>query len=157
MLQDQDIKLNPIITPDPIPFTMDTMGWKIVFLLLCVLVLYIAYKYYIKYKQNAYRREAVSQIQNLITNNAHAASTTISQIMFLLKQTALQTYDRKQVASLKGENWLVFLDSKWSQSDFIKHKDVIASAIYKNEITNSGHFKVTEFANNSINWIKHHA
>jgi hypothetical protein len=157
MLQDQDIKLNPIIIPDPIPFTMDTLGWKILFLLLFLLILYIAYKYYIKYKQNGYRREAVSQIQNLITNNKNTASTTISQTMFILKQTALQTYNRKQVASLEGENWLVFLDSKWNHSEFIKYKDVIASAVYKNEFNNSGHFEVTEFANNSINWIKHHA
>jgi hypothetical protein len=77
--------------------------------------------------------------------------------MFLLKQTALQTYDRKQVASLEGENWLVFLDSKLNQSVFIKHKDIIASAIYKNEVDYSATFEIKDFAHSSIKWIKHHA
>ncbi len=157
MLQDQDIKLNPIITPDPIPFTMDTMGWKVLFLLLFLLILFIAYRFFKHYKQNAYRRDAISQIQNLISNNKNGATTIIAQIMFLLKQTALQTYDRKQVASLEGENWLVFLDSKLNQSVFVKHKDIIASAIYKNELDNSVTFEIKDFANSSIKWIKHHA
>jgi hypothetical protein len=77
--------------------------------------------------------------------------------MFLLKQTALQTYDRKQVASLKGENWLVFLDSKINQSFFIQHKDIIASVLYKNAFENSDAFEIKDFANSSIKWIKHHA
>lgn len=157
MLQDQDIKLNPIITPDPIPFTMDTVGWKVLFFLLFLLILFIAYRIFKNYKQNAYRRDAISQIQNLVANNKNGVTTIISQIMFLLKQTALQTYNRKQVASLEGENWLVFLDSKLNQSVFIKHKDVIASAIYKNEIVHSDTFEIKSFADNSIKWIKHHA
>lgn len=157
MVQDQDIALNPIIIPDPIPFTMDTFGWKFLFVILFLLLLFFAYKFYIKYRQNAYRREAVIQIQKLITNNDKALHVTIAQIMFLLKQTALQTYGRKLVASLEGDKWLTFLDSKLHQSIFMQHKEVIAAAIYKNEFNKSNAFKITDFANNSINWIKHHA
>ncbi|GGZ91717.1 DUF4381 domain-containing protein [Algibacter mikhailovii] len=157
MQQDQNIELSPIITPDPIPFTMDTIGWKILFIVLACLILFIAYTYYKKYKQNAYRRTAISNIQKLMHSKENTISTNIVQIMFLLKQTALQTYSRKQVASLEGENWLNFLDSKLNQAVFIKYKTSIASAVYKGEYTNSDSFKMDEFASNSIKWIKHHA
>ena len=157
MPQEQDINLNPIITPDPIPFTMDTIGWKVLFILLILALLFTAYRFYKTYKQNAYRRAAIYQIENLIAPNKNDTCGIISQIMFLLKQTALHTYDRKQVASLEGENWLLFLDSKLNQSVFIKHKDIIASAIYKNEYNRTKTFNIKEFANHSINWIKRHA
>jgi hypothetical protein len=155
--QEENIKLNPIIDADPIPFTMDTLGWKMVFFILFLTILFIAYKYYLKYKRNAYRREAITKIQVLIENETASASTFISQIMYILKQTALETYDRKTVASLEGETWLTFLDKTLNQSFYITHQDVIASAIYKNEFDITSTFNQNDFANMSIKWIKKHA
>ncbi|MBU2951865.1 DUF4381 domain-containing protein [Tamlana agarivorans] len=157
MLQDKNIELSPIMEPAPIPFTMDTLGWKIVFSLLFILISYIAYKLYIKYKHNAYRRDAVSQIMVLKTQDKETTSSLISQVMFLIKQTALQTYNRKEVAALQGENWLAFLDKKLHKPYYLKHQEVIASAIYKNEFNNTGSFNFNEFAETSITWIKKHA
>ena len=74
MLQDQDIKLNPIITPNPIPFTIDTIGWKVLLILLFLILLFIAYRFYKNYKHNAYRRDAIYQIQNLVVNNKNKYS-----------------------------------------------------------------------------------
>jgi hypothetical protein len=157
MQQEENVKLSPIIDADPIPFTMDTLGWKMVFFILFLTILFIAYKYYLKYKRNAYRREAITKIQVLIENETASASSFISQIMFILKQTALETYDRKTVASLEGKTWLTFLDKTLNQSFYITHQDVIASAIYKNEFDNTSTFNQNEFANMSIKWIKKHA
>lgn len=156
MLQVEDIKLKPLITPDPIAFTMETIGWQILFGLLALGVLLVSYKIYTKHKKNAYRREAVAQIQKLLTNNEYETSKVIAQIMFILKQTALQTYSRYQVASLEGENWLIFLDSKLKTPTFVNDKDIIASAVYQDKFEHTSTFKVADFANNSITWIKHH-
>lgn len=155
--QEENIKLSPIIDADPIPFTMDTMGWKVLSFTVFLAILFIAYKYYLRYKHNAYRREAVTQIQALVLSETESTSAIISQIMFLIKQTALQSYDRKTVASLEGENWLNFLDKKLNQSFYINHQEVIASAIYKNEFNNNSAFNKDNFANMSIKWIKNHA
>ncbi|WP_033956134.1 DUF4381 domain-containing protein [Psychroserpens jangbogonensis] len=157
MSQDENIKLNPLIEADPIPFTMDTIGWKIMFVMLLILIVYLSYRYYVKYKRNAYRREAIFEIQSMINGNPNTTASSISQIMFLLKQTALESYDRKKVASLEGEKWLTFLDSKLNQTGFIKHHDVISSAIYKNEFNDTNSFNLKSFSNMSINWIKKHA
>lgn len=157
MLQDEIIKLNPIIEADPILFSMDTLGWKIMFILAILLIIIVTYKFYLKYKRNAYRREAINQIEIIIQGDKNAIHVLISQIMFLLKQTALQTYDRKTVASLEGEKWLVFLDSKINKSFFIKHQHIISSAIYKNEYDKNKAFNLNDFTEMSINWIKNHA
>ena len=157
MTQDENIKLNPIIEADPIPFTMDTIGGKVLFFMLFILIVILAYKYYVNYKRNAYRREAIAKIQDIIKGDINVTVSSISQIMFLLKQTALQTYGRKIVASLEGEKWLVFLDSKLNQTGFTKHHDIISSAIYKNEFNDTNSFSLTDFSNMSIKWIKNHA
>jgi hypothetical protein len=155
--QEENIKLSPIIDADPIPFTMDTLGWKVLFFIVFLTILFIAYKYYVNYKHNAYRREAIAEIQALINNETESSSAFISKIMFLIKQTALQTYDRKTVASLKGETWLTFLDKTLNQSFYINHQEIIASALYKNEFNNDNTFSKNDFANMSIKWIKNHA
>lgn len=157
MQLEENIKLSPIIDADPIPFTMDTLGWKVLFFIVFLTILFIAYKYYLKYKHNAYRRKAIAKIQALIKLETASNSVLISKIMFLIKQTALQTYNRKTVASLEGKPWLTFLDKTLNQSFYINHHEVIASAIYKNEFKKDISFNKNDFANMSIKWIKNHA
>ncbi len=157
MLQNEKIQLNPIIDADPVQFTMDTIGWKILIVLLFSALLVIIYKYYLHFKKNEYRRVAVSKIKELSLDNKSSMSFLISQIMFELKQTALQSYDRKTVAALEGEKWLQFLDKTIKQSTFSKHHDIIAKAIYKDEFKKNDNFNLNEFADMSIKWIKNHA
>jgi hypothetical protein len=70
-----------------------------------------------KRKKNAYRREA---LQNLEALEKKAGSKEYRQSLQLLppllKSTALQAYPRPLVASLYGQAWLAFLD-KTSHSD----------------------------------------
>ncbi len=157
MLQKEDIQLNPIIDADPVLFTMDTIGWKILFIILFSAFAVLIYTYYLRFKKKAYRREAVSKIKELALDNKSSISILISQIMFELKQTALQSYGRKTVAALEGEKWLQFLDKKINKSYFIKHHEIIVSAVYKDEFKNSDSFNLNDFADMSINWIKNHA
>ncbi|AUS04367.1 DUF4381 domain-containing protein [Pseudotamlana carrageenivorans] len=157
MQQDNNITLSPVIEAPPIPFTMETLGWKIVFFVLALCLLYVVYKFYLKYKHNAYRRAAVSQIEALKSQNTIGNDTLIPQIMFVIKQTALQTYDRKEVAALHGESWLNFLDEKLKKPFYTNHSKVITDAIYKNELKNADSFNFNEFAETSITWIKKHA
>lgn len=157
MLQNEEIQLNPIIDADPVQFSMDTIGWKIVFVLLLSALVVMIYKYYLHYKKNAYRRVAISKIKELSMDNKSSMSFLISQIMFELKQTALKSYDRKIVAALEGEKWLQFLDKTIKKSTFTEHHNIIVSAIYKDEFKQNDSFNLNDFADMSINWIKNHA
>ncbi|MBK0370101.1 DUF4381 domain-containing protein [Flavobacterium agrisoli] len=153
---DDDLVLGEIIEPTPIPFSFDTIGWKVVFFCIAVLFAYIIYRIYINYKKKSYLREAVAAVQNL-SNKELETVTFIEGILFILKDTAIQTFGRQEVAALHGEKWLSFLDAKVANSNFKAQENVIFDVLYKNEIQPNVTFNKEEFSNKSINWIKQHA
>jgi len=153
----ETIELSPVLEPSPVVFTMDTIGWKILFILLLMFLCFGIYRYYRYYKSNAYRRYAVSEIKKISTDNLESIDALIVQVMFQLKQTALQTYNRKTVASLEGQEWLNFLDEKGKTKTFSGYHDVISKAVYKNKFSNEPNFNQDDFIKMSINWINNHA
>jgi len=157
MQQTENIQLMPIIEAEPMMFTMDTIGWKVLFFLLFLTVVFIVYNYYMHYKNNAYRRDAILKISEMALNDTISKSDLITQTMFQIKQTALQSYNKKTVASLEGIKWLQFLDAKVKGNIFSKYQNIINDAVYKNEFKNKNDFNRDEFINMSINWIKKHA
>jgi len=157
MEQTENIKLSPLMEPSPVAFSMDTIGWKILFALILMILLYIVYKYYLHYKHQKYRRKAVSKILEINQLPNQEIPSIITQIMFQIKQTALQTYGRTKVASLVGNKWLQFLDETAKDVRFSDYKDIIHSAVYKDEISSGVNFDKNDFMKNSIKWIKTHA
>ncbi len=151
------IELGNILEAAPVPYTYDTTGWKIVFGLLVLFVIWLAYSYYKWYKKNAYKRAAMAKIRDLEQQFPDNQASLIREIMFALKQTALQTYTRKEVASLKGAAWLNFLDNKGKTTQFTKHQEVITQALYKNELDSASNFNSAQFVASSLKWIKTHA
>ncbi len=156
-IQNNEIQLKPIIEADSVQFSMDTIGWKVLFFLLLMSMVFMAYKYYLNYKNNTYRRRAISEILEIDQQTEKSISALISEIMFQIKQTALQTYDRNNVASLEGVSWLQFLDETGKGNPFSKYQDIITDSVYKNEFKNKNDFNRDDFVKMSINWIKNHA
>ena len=157
MQQNENIQLKPIMEADPVVFTFDTIGWKVLFFLLFVTILFLIYKYYLHYKNNQYRRDAIQNINELHNKQDISVSALITRIMFEIKQTALHAYDRKTVASLEGADWLQFLDKKVKGSNFIKDQEIIIDAVYKDKYVQTDHFNRDDFVNKSLKWIKEHA
>ena len=157
MKEVQNIELSPLMEPSPVEFSMDTIGWKILFVLLLIIIIYSAYKIFLHYKHIKYRRNAVAKIIEISQLSDKEIPFVITQIMFQIKQTALQTFGRKKVASLEGEKWLQFLDETANGVNFINYKDVILTSIYKNEISSEMSLDKDDFIKNSIKWIKKHA
>ena len=153
----ENIKLNPLMEPSPVAFSMDTIGWKILFAQLLIIILYSAYKFYLHYKHNKYRRLAVAKIIEISQLSDNEMPSMISQIMFQIKQTALLTFDREKVASLEGNQWLQFLQQTAKDVHFVEYKDVIISSVYKGEVSSEVDFDKNDFVKNSIKWIKKHA
>ena len=153
----ETLELSPVLEPSQLVFTMDTIGWQIVFIFLLLSLCFGLYKYFRYYTSNAYRRYAISETTKIPTYNLKSIDALIVQVMFQLKQTALQTYNRKTVASLEGQEWLNFLDEKGKTKTFSSYHDVISDAIYKNKFSNETDFNQDDFITVSINWIKNHA
>lgn len=138
-------ELGNIFEPEPVTFSFSTPGWYVVGIVLLVVVIIFVARWAIRYKKNAYRREALKQIES--------DSINIIDVFILLKIVATKTFGRKQVAQLHGKEWLIFLESKAKNTAFTNYENDIINTLYKG--SNSDNEKaIVEL---SKKWIKTHA
>ena len=139
--------LGPLIEPDAIPFTFDTLGWKVLFIVVLIVIVVSFVLWLNKYNKNKFRREAIRNIQNILDTN-----NPVKEIFVNLKIVAIKSFGRKNVANLFGKEWLVFLNSKAKNIDFLLYEQEINQAIYKDK--NIDNDKLKQLITLSIKWIK---
>jgi len=101
--------LRDIVLPTTIPWWPLAPGLWILLLGLLAAALVASLRAFRQYKANAYRREAIRELDGL---------TDMTGIMPLLKRAAMVAYGREAVASLSGDAFLAFLDRTGSTSAF---------------------------------------
>ncbi|SEG07050.1 DUF4381 domain-containing protein [Vibrio hangzhouensis] len=134
-----NILLNDLIdpvTPEAIRFFPETIGWKMVAVVLLVTSAMLLFRTIHRYRSNRYRRIALKAIGAL--SKSHAGNYLIA-LNSVLKQVACHRYPFSSVASLHGEQWLVFLSNKIPEPGFAS---TIAHQWQQNLYT----------ANSDINW-----
>jgi len=99
-------QLRDIHLPAPVSWWPPAPGWWLLLALLLTLLLF-GYWLLRRRRQNAWRREALAQLQQLRGSNE---ATTAAQLSVLLRRVAISRYPQAEVASLTGEAWLAFLD-----------------------------------------------
>lgn len=106
--------LNDIVLPASVGWWPLATGWYVVFGLLLIAVAWFGYRSLQRWKNNRYRRTALQELQLLADSaqNTDVPDAVVKQVPILLKRTALSAYPRSDVASLTGEDWHRFLDSK---------------------------------------------
>jgi len=101
------------------------LGYWLLLLLVCFVLLYFAWRYY----DNRYRRIQIAKMQVIYQNRKDdiAYITAMNQI---LRQVAIYISGRNQVANLTQSNWLHYLQSKCN-SDAPKDFDIaVSKSIY---------------------------
>lgn len=91
--------LHGFYQPTPPSWAPQTWGWYVLFALLALAVLWLAWRVYAWWRRNRYRRYALREL----------ADADIHAIPELLKRTALAAWPRETVASLSGSSWVTFL------------------------------------------------
>ena len=149
-------ELGILYEPDPVQFSFDTVGWKVLFSLLIVFMLGLIIKLSIRYIKNAYRREALKML-SMIKKRYYEKEEArcISDTSILLKQVALKSYGRKKVAELHSSAWIDFLNESAPKVDFTSSEKVISKALYENK--NSNNEAVRKYFDQAEKWIKRHA
>lgn len=99
--------------PEPMAMTPQTMGWVIVGIVLLLAVLWFAFRAYRSWRKNAYRRQAQQQINAMLNENTGAHT-----LPFLIRKTALAAFNRREVASLRGADWIDWLNSRLPSARF---------------------------------------
>ena len=113
------VGLKEIRLPEPIPYTPDTTAWWVLFAVLLLLVGWIAFALWRRWRRAAYRRAALAELGLLRASFAsdRRRPAAVAALPVLLKRTALAAWPRPAVASLTGDAWVAFLDSA-SQGGF---------------------------------------
>lgn len=154
VVADQD--LGPILEPDPVKFSFETPGWYLVGILILLTCCYLTLRLIKRYRQNAYRRQALKELTQISSSNSNnQLHLQLSELLVILKMVALKAYGRKNVATLYGKPWLLFLESKAKNTPFSKYEAIISGTIYENAKPDIQ--ELNELKNLSKKWIQTHA
>ena len=105
--QDPLAQLHPLREPELIGWWPLAPGWWFLLTLLFIACAALAYWFWRRYRQRAYRRQAERQLSALLAsyqNNGDAVVFT-AEINKLLKATALSAFPQRSVAAASGEQW----------------------------------------------------
>jgi hypothetical protein len=109
--------LRDIVLPVPVSFWPPAPGWWIVGATLLAALLILLAKALARYRQNAYRREALRELDAIGPARTPVAAQRISAV---LKRAALAAFPRSEIARLSGASWLGFLDRTGRTDAFSK-------------------------------------
>tara|TARA_B100000579_G_scaffold163595_1_gene132813 strand:+ start:597 stop:1064 length:468 start_codon:yes stop_codon:yes gene_type:complete len=104
-------QLNPLREPSAISWWPPAIGWWVIFCLVIILMSILLFALFRRYKKQSYRRHAIFALDKLLLESSSQAEYDPfpSKVNVLLKTVALKAYDKKEIATLYGTNWLNFL------------------------------------------------
>ena len=96
-------RLHDIVTPPPIPWWPPAPGWYVVGAIVLILVLLLMVRSWLRWRANAYRREALHALDSAVD---------VATIAALLRRTALAESSRSEIAALTGNAWVDWLAAR---------------------------------------------
>lgn len=111
--QDPLAQLQPLREPELISWWPLAPGWWLLCGLLLLLLLSLTWWLLRRYRANAYRRQALRQLDQLQESFRLDGDSmnTLAAVNALLKAVALRAYPRRDIAASSGGDWQAFLDS----------------------------------------------
>jgi Domain of unknown function (DUF4381) len=151
--QDPLASLHPLRQPELIGWWPLAPGWWVLLGLLLITLAILIYLLRRRSKRNAYRRQALRQLQ-LLQTQFQANSDTgvfVQQTNALLKSVAMQAYPRVDVAAQHGETWRLFLNRSLQDADQLQSD--FDTAMYQKDCPQIDAVQVHRAAQR---WIKRH-
>jgi hypothetical protein len=141
--------------PEEISWLPQTVGWKILSCVLLLLIIRKIYSLYQNYQRNAYRREALTWLKEC----EHTNNTNLyKQLPLLLRQTALNAFNRTEVSQLTGQQWEHWLDEQCPKTSFTTScPNILHQLAYMPIIAEDiNTIKYKTLLVQTTLWIKHH-
>lgn len=135
--------LHDIVVPDAVPWWPPAPGVWLLLVLGLVLVLVLATRSILRWRADAYRRAALSELEN---------ATTAPQIAEILRRTALAIAPRDTVAALDGKSWTDWLAERSPEPLTDEVRTTLAGSIYDPSRSESAD-QLRAFADR---WIRRH-
>ena len=142
--------LKELAYPESIPFWPQTAGWLLVGLILLALLAWFAWRARRRWLRNAYRREALSSLEVM-----HADPAQAKRLPFILRRSALAAYKRSRVASLRGAEWICWLNDTAGRELFAAEAaETLDRLAYSNADVSRSEIEPLLAA--SADWLRHH-
>jgi hypothetical protein len=103
-------ELVDIVVPEPVPFWPPGPAWFVLAGMIILLLVWIGWRAFVKWKGNAYRRDALTVLDSMVRGEGGSDQAFVMEVNELLKRVALVTFGRERVASLTGDEWIRFLE-----------------------------------------------
>lgn len=142
--------------PEPVSWMPQTIGWKVLGVLLLLLFCGYLFRQAKVWWKNRYRREALKQLAQL--EAMKDAYGVVSRLPFLLKATALQAFPREEIASLSGDSWLEFLSDHYPGHSFSDAlgQQLITISYQRRQQCSLNDEDVGALVDRTRDWIKRH-
>ncbi|KTD19803.1 DUF4381 domain-containing protein [Legionella londiniensis] len=144
--------LRDIHLPPPVGWWPLAPGWYVLALILLLMLFFFLICLYRAYCYGQAKRQALKLLAKYkkLHQEEQNSQLTSARISELLRRVALVYYPRSQVASLKGDDWLSFLQSTAKQVDFNEVREELLILPYqaRQERDLEGLFKAAEI------WIR---
>ena len=122
-------RLHDVVAPTDFPLWPLAPGLWVLIAASAVALLLLAWRAWRRYRANAYRRQALGELDALAPSQADG----ILLISAILKRVALVSYPREQVASLSGDDWARFLVTKSRRADATAITRAFAEALRQDD------------------------
>lgn len=110
--QDPLAQLRDIHLPDAVGWWPPAPGWWLLALLLVAGLAFAAWRLWLRWQRNAYRRSGERELNQLFASWQVSSDNRefMQELNALLKRTALYSFPGLDVAALNGARWTGFLD-----------------------------------------------
>lgn len=147
-------QLHDIHLPGPASFWPPALGW---WLLLALLFFFLIWLLLTLRKRNRMKKRKAIVIKKLRALEAKLqespSNEVLSELNTLLRQLAINTFPRENIASLTGADWLRFLDESGKTNGFTKGAGrILIEAPYQAD--NLHNFNLDEFIPLIRRWVK---
>lgn len=152
--------MKDIVLPPPLSWFPQTWGWLAAALVIGMALAVWAAFATVRYRRNAYRREAQTLLDSIVPRLASATTrqSAIQDVGALLKRVAIKTWGREKVAKLSGREWSSFLAEHGASGD----RSLLAASLEDVEYRDAHLYEQQEeeigklLARNARHWIEGH-
>lgn len=107
--------LKELPLPEPVSYFPQTIGWAVAGVVLALLLGWWIWRRWKIWQSNEYRRRGAKLLAEI-----GASPDKVRELPFILRQSALNAAPRSDVASLRGPEWIDWLNESGGKQLFLK-------------------------------------
>ncbi len=146
--------LEEIAAPESISWFPTTVGWQLLGLFALALLCRKAWLGVRHWQQNRYRGEAHAALAEVA--NEAPSSIQLAAVNRIMKSTALQAFQRRDIARLSGHNWLQWLNANGGGARFSDESSNLLGVGQYQLATNISDAQWRELMTECSEWISRH-